>query len=181
VAPIAKLVTGKLAVASASEFLECFGGAGYVEDTGLPRLLRDAQVLPIWEGTTNVLAVDVIRALSKAPDLGAIVLARLDEATAQASTLRLAGAVDGLMAARYKLTDGLPAATADPHGEAMHAGARELALTIGHALAGALLVEHAAATGDEPTKVAADLWGRSRLAADDIAVDAHRAFDMLCA
>ena len=39
----------------ASEALESFGGAGYVEDTGLPALLRDAQVLPIWEGTTNVL------------------------------------------------------------------------------------------------------------------------------
>jgi alkylation response protein AidB-like acyl-CoA dehydrogenase len=181
VAPIAKLVTGKLAVASASEYLECFGGAGYVEDTGLPRLLRDAQVLPIWEGTTNVLAVDVVRAMSKAPDLGRMILARLDEATAQASTLRLAGAVDGLMAARYKLTDHLPAAIADPHGEAVLAGARELALTIGHALAGALLVEHAAATSDEPSKVAADLWGRSRLAADDVAVDAHRSFDVLCA
>jgi len=46
VAPLAKLLTGKLAVASASEYLECFGGAGYVEDTGIPRLLRDAQVLP---------------------------------------------------------------------------------------------------------------------------------------
>jgi acyl-CoA dehydrogenase len=34
-----------------------FGGAGYVEDTGLPALLRDSQVLPIWEGTTNVLAL----------------------------------------------------------------------------------------------------------------------------
>src|SRR5262249_1436821 len=43
--PIAKLVTGKQAVATASEALEAFGGAGYVEDTGLPRLLRDAQVL----------------------------------------------------------------------------------------------------------------------------------------
>lgn len=52
VATLAKLTTGRLAVASASEYLECFGGAGYVEDTGIPRLLRDAQVLPIWEGTT---------------------------------------------------------------------------------------------------------------------------------
>ena len=59
VTPLAKLTTGKQAVALASEALECFGGAGYVEDTGLPRLLRDAQVLPIWEGTTNVLALDV--------------------------------------------------------------------------------------------------------------------------
>ena len=44
--PIAKLTTGKQAVVVASEVLEAFGGAGYVEDTGLPRLLRDAQVLP---------------------------------------------------------------------------------------------------------------------------------------
>ena len=40
--------------------IESFGGAGYVEDTGLPQLLRDAQVLPIWEGTTNVLSLDAL-------------------------------------------------------------------------------------------------------------------------
>lgn len=63
--PIMKLTTGKQAVAVLSEALECFGGAGYVEDTGLPRLLRDGQVLPIWEGTTNVLSLDTLRALGK--------------------------------------------------------------------------------------------------------------------
>ena len=52
--PVMKLTTAKQAVAVASEVLESFGGAGYVEDTGLPVLLRDSQVLPIWEGTTNV-------------------------------------------------------------------------------------------------------------------------------
>ena len=46
-----------------SEVLEAFGGAGYVEDTGLPMLLRDAQVFSIWEGTTNVLALDALRAI----------------------------------------------------------------------------------------------------------------------
>ncbi|WP_250625370.1 acyl-CoA dehydrogenase family protein [Pinirhizobacter soli] len=61
--PAAKAWTGKLAVRVASEALECFGGAGYIEDTGLPQLLRDAQVYPIWEGTTNVLALDLMRAL----------------------------------------------------------------------------------------------------------------------
>jgi acyl-CoA dehydrogenase len=61
--PIMKLTTGKQAVMVASEILECFGGAGYIEDTGLPVLLRDCQVLPIWEGTTNVLALDTLRAL----------------------------------------------------------------------------------------------------------------------
>ena len=67
--PVAKLYTAKQAVAVASEALECFGGAGYIEDTGLPRLLRDAQVLSIWEGTTNVLSLDVLRAMEKADAL----------------------------------------------------------------------------------------------------------------
>jgi hypothetical protein len=61
--PLAKLQTAKQAVAVASEALEGFGGAGYVEDTGLPVWLRDAQVLPIWEGTTNVLSLDTLRAV----------------------------------------------------------------------------------------------------------------------
>ncbi|MGA8051963.1 MAG: acyl-CoA dehydrogenase family protein, partial [Burkholderiales bacterium] len=62
--PVAKLLTGRQSVAVLSEVLEAFGGAGYVEDTGLPMLLRDAQVFPIWEGTTNVLALDTLRAIA---------------------------------------------------------------------------------------------------------------------
>jgi len=61
--PLAKLWTGRLAVRVASETCEAFGGAGYIENTGIPQLLRDAQVFPIWEGTTNVLALDALRAL----------------------------------------------------------------------------------------------------------------------
>jgi len=151
-----------------------------VEDTGLPRLLRDAQVLPIWEGTTNVLSVDVLRALHKDPGAGAAFIARLDAATSQASSMLIGGAVDGLRAARFFLTDALPAATADPRSEEVVAGARHLALTMGYALALALMVEHAAATDDEATKVACELWGRARLTADETAVDAHRMFDVLC-
>jgi putative acyl-CoA dehydrogenase len=63
--PVVKLYTARQAIATASEVLEAFGGAGYIEDTGLPRLLRDAQVLSIWEGTTNVLSFDVLRAIEK--------------------------------------------------------------------------------------------------------------------
>jgi alkylation response protein AidB-like acyl-CoA dehydrogenase len=62
---LTKLYTAKQAVACASEAIEAFGGAGYMEDTGIARLLRDAQVLPIWEGTTNVLALDTLRVLGK--------------------------------------------------------------------------------------------------------------------
>jgi len=63
--PILKLWTAKESVRVASEVCEGFGGAGYIEDTGVPGLLRDAQVFSIWEGTTNVLALDFLRALRK--------------------------------------------------------------------------------------------------------------------
>lgn len=63
--PIVKLYTAKKCTMIASEALECFGGAGYVENTGIPRLLRDAQVFSIWEGTTNVLALDFLRVCEK--------------------------------------------------------------------------------------------------------------------
>jgi putative acyl-CoA dehydrogenase len=63
--PILKLYTAKKAIQISSEVVEMFGGAGYVEDTGLPRLLRDAQVFAIWEGTTNVLSLDMLRAFER--------------------------------------------------------------------------------------------------------------------
>ncbi|KAM6422824.1 acyl-CoA dehydrogenase family member 11-like isoform 2-T3 [Liasis olivaceus] len=63
--PIIKLYTAKQAVAVVSEGLECFGGQGFMEDTGLAVALRDSQVLTIWEGTTNVLSLDVLRSVLK--------------------------------------------------------------------------------------------------------------------
>jgi alkylation response protein AidB-like acyl-CoA dehydrogenase len=70
--PLVKLWTGKMAVNLCSEALECFGGAGYIEDTGLPVLLRDAQVYAIWEGTTNVLSLDSLRALGSNDSFAAL-------------------------------------------------------------------------------------------------------------
>src|SRR6185503_5701358 len=63
--PIAKAVTGKLAVPCVSEAMELVGGNGYIEDWPMARLLRDAQVLPIWEGTTNILVLDALRVARK--------------------------------------------------------------------------------------------------------------------
>jgi alkylation response protein AidB-like acyl-CoA dehydrogenase len=63
--PIVKAVTGKLAVPCVSEAMELIGGNGYIEESPLPRLLRDAQVLPIWEGTTNILVLDALRVARK--------------------------------------------------------------------------------------------------------------------
>lgn len=63
--PLAKLYTAKTNMIWTSELVESFGGAGYVEDTGIPRFLRDSQVLTIWEGTTNVLSLDCLRAIQR--------------------------------------------------------------------------------------------------------------------
>src|SRR6266849_946481 len=59
--PIVKAVTGKLAVPCVSEAMELIGGNAYIEESPLPRMLRDAQVLPIWEGTTNIMVLDALR------------------------------------------------------------------------------------------------------------------------
>jgi len=50
------------------EALECLGGNGYVEDSGLPRLYRDAPLNSIWEGSGNVQALDILRTLRREPD-----------------------------------------------------------------------------------------------------------------
>ena len=171
VAPLAKLVTGKLAVSSASEYLECFGGAGYVEDTGLPRLLRDAQVLPIWEGTTNVLAVDVLRAFGGAK----LILDRVNEAVGTATGT----AAETLVAARDRLAAEI--ATIDPRADRALAGARGLALRLGYALAAALLYEHAAWSGDDADTLVAALWTQRWLGGADIATAVAEQFDQLAA
>ncbi|MCU4753973.1 acyl-CoA dehydrogenase family protein [Halobacteria archaeon AArc-curdl1] len=63
--PISKARTGRMAVDTASYAMEIQGGNGYVNDFVTNRLLRDAQVLPIWEGTENILSLDVLRALER--------------------------------------------------------------------------------------------------------------------
>ncbi|MGH8190814.1 MAG: acyl-CoA dehydrogenase family protein, partial [Rhodanobacteraceae bacterium] len=63
--PLAKLWICKLGVHIASETVEAIGGIGYLEDSGIPLLLRDAQVFPIWEGASNVQALDFLRALAR--------------------------------------------------------------------------------------------------------------------
>ncbi|HEX9161362.1 MAG TPA: acyl-CoA dehydrogenase family protein [Thermoanaerobaculia bacterium] len=63
--PVVKAITGKLAVPCVSECMELIGGNGYIEEWPMARLLRDAQVLPIWEGTTNILVLDMLRVARK--------------------------------------------------------------------------------------------------------------------
>ncbi len=137
--PIAKLTTAKQAVAGTSEALECFGGAGYLEDTGLPALLRDAQVLPIWEGTTNVLALDVQRAMADGP---APLMLEVRRCRAQVREEGLARAAEGAVESAERAVRWL-AAAAQEGGEAVEAGARRFALTLGRALEVTLAASHA--------------------------------------
>jgi hypothetical protein len=164
---IAKLTTGRQAVAIASEVLEAHGGAGYLEDTGLPLLLRDSQVLPIWEGTTNVLALDALRALAhdgvglatlrqKAADIAA---GTRDAALVEVSRVALA-AIDRALRWVQETVDR----------PALEAGARRFAQTLGRALALALLVEQAQWSLDEESN------GRARMAARRFA---HTPIDLL--
>jgi alkylation response protein AidB-like acyl-CoA dehydrogenase len=148
--PLVKLVTAKDAVAHASEVVEAFGGAGYIEDTGVPRLLRDAQVLPIWEGTTNVLSLD----LARAERTGQAVSALLEdlEALHRPPAGRPAGGErDGGLARAGDLAGrSLEAvakelrAFAELDDAAVEANLRGFALRLGRTTAAVLLAAHAA-------------------------------------
>ena len=137
---LTKLTTGRQAVAVASEVLEAHGGAGYVEDTGLPVLLRDSQVLPIWEGTTNVLSLDALRAIAADKRTLASLRSTVQQSVqaVRDEHLRAAGQVAeaAVTQAAEWLQDG-------PDPVVLEAGARRLALTLGRALALARLVNHA--------------------------------------
>jgi putative acyl-CoA dehydrogenase len=65
---VAKYHVCKRAAGHAAESLECLGGNGFVEDSGLPQLYRDAPLNGIWEGSGNVAALDVLRSAVKEPD-----------------------------------------------------------------------------------------------------------------
>ena len=138
--PIAKLVTGKQAVAVTSEAIEACGGAGYVEDTGLPRVLADAQVLPIWEGTTNVLSLDTLRALGKGGAHEAL-HAEIEGACAAAKDKGLALPVQATRSALEHATSWVRTTMAQS--DRFEAGARRFALTLGRSLELALLCAHA--------------------------------------
>jgi putative acyl-CoA dehydrogenase len=65
---VSKYWVCKRSPAHAAEALECLGGNGYVEDSGMPRLYREAPLMSIWEGSGNVAALDTLRALARQPE-----------------------------------------------------------------------------------------------------------------
>ncbi|HLM55840.1 MAG TPA: acyl-CoA dehydrogenase family protein [Pyrinomonadaceae bacterium] len=146
--PLMKLTTGRAAVAAASETLEAFGGAGYVEDTGLPVLLRDAQVLSIWEGTTNVLSLDALRAIGAGGEPLSELMSEAGRLAAEVRDARLAGAARLSLRSIEHAAAWLKEASAAGR-VFVEAGARRFALTLGRAFALALLASHAQWSLDE--------------------------------
>ncbi len=90
--PAAKFWICKRAPAVTAEALECLGGNGYVEDSGLPRLYRDAPLNSIWEGSGNVTALDLLRALHRAPQTAPQLLAEVGQAAGADARLDAAAA-----------------------------------------------------------------------------------------
>ncbi len=141
VTPLAKACTARQLMSVMPEIVEVFGGAGYVEDTGIPRLLRDAQVLPIWEGTTNVLSLDALRALTDAETCHAFehALQTLVHAAKTPALVTLgAHAIETTKVAFTHLREASEQGRA-----ATEASARGIALTLARSLELALLVRHA--------------------------------------
>src|SRR5208283_4288900 len=77
---VGKYWTCKRAPNHAFEALECHGGAGYVEETGMPRLYREAPLASIWEGSGNVISLDVLRALARAPRALEVYIEEIEQA-----------------------------------------------------------------------------------------------------
>jgi putative acyl-CoA dehydrogenase len=78
--PVLKYWTCKRAPAHAVEALECLGGNGYVEESGMPRLFRESPLASIWEGSGNVQCLDVLRAMARSPQSVEVLLSEVAEA-----------------------------------------------------------------------------------------------------
>ncbi len=139
--PLAKLWTGKLAVAIASETCECIGGVGYLEDSGIPQLLRDAQVWPIWEGASNVQALDFLRALRAAGGLQPLLSAQRT-ILSQVQAPELEACARAAREAATRIAEWLQKASTGER-ERLEAGGRELAFGLARMLALSLLARHA--------------------------------------
>ncbi len=117
----------KRATPHAAEALECLGGNGYVEESGMPRLYREAPLMGIWEGSGNVSALDTLRAMATRPECVEVLFDELAKSTGQDA--RLDSHVAKL---RTQLGDL----------ESIQYRARQVAEDICLALQGALLVRH---------------------------------------
>jgi putative acyl-CoA dehydrogenase len=141
---VSKYWTCKRAIAVVAEALECHGGNGYVEESIMPRLYREAPLNSIWEGSGNVNALDVLRAMDREPDSVMAFIAEVEEARGSDPNLDRA-----IVELKKQLSNGA----------GVEAGARRLVERMAVVLEGSLLVHH----GDPAV---ADAFCASRLGGD---------------
>jgi putative acyl-CoA dehydrogenase len=141
---VGKYWTCKRAPNHAFEALECLGGNGYVEESGMPRLYREAPLASIWEGSGNVMSLDVLRALTRSPRSLEVFFHEVEQARG----------ADARLDARVQQLKGQ---FADP--ETLEVRARRVVEGMALCLQGSLLVRHAPAA-------VADAFCASRLAGD---------------
>lgn len=155
--PVAKLASARWAVAGTAEAMESLGGVGYCEDSGLPAVVRNAHVLPIWEGTTNVLALDLLRAEVKANSATAL----LEDAVATAERVQDHSAVRTTCQAILQAAGELSRRAASfSSQEEAEAGARSLAMGAAATYACARLVLQGAWASDRGAPRTAALAAR---------------------
>jgi putative acyl-CoA dehydrogenase len=141
---VGKYWTCKRAPNHAFEALECLGGNGYVEESGMPRLYREAPLASIWEGSGNVMSLDVLRALTRSPRSLEVFLDEVEQA--QGADARLDARVQDLKGQ-----------FADP--ATLETRARRVVESMALCLQGSLLVRNAPAA-------VADAFCASRLAGE---------------
>ena len=143
--PVLKYWICKRAPWHAAESLECLGGNGYAEESGMPRLFRESPLMSIWEGSGNVQCLDALRAMVKEPESTEFLFSEIDEASGSDPRLD-------------RFTEGLKRdITSSP--ETLESRARKVVEGMALAFQGSLLVRY----GD---RTVADAFCASRLDGD---------------
>ena len=156
--PLAKFWVCKRAPFMIAEALECLGGNGYVEESGMPLLLRESPLNSIWEGSGNLNALDLLRALSGGPEAIEAWMAEVGEVRGANRSLDIA--IEDVLTSLSDLSD-------------LERRARRLAARMAQCLQGALLVR------DSPAEIA-DAWCASRLGGDWAGTFGTMARDVEC-
>ena len=168
--PVIKLFTAKLTTYFVQEAQELFGGFGYVNDTGLGSALADCQVNAIWEGTSNILSLDLLRAVFKHPEGIQIFLkdaaSRIKNMSKELNIAPPGSIPNDVSASIEKLSGSfkeiekyfISLSIAKQQTELVEANARNLAYFLGHAVASLLLWEHSFATKQRLDFEAARRW-----------------------
>eukprot|EP01098_Paradermamoeba_levis_P006683 TRINITY_DN2772_c0_g1_i2.p1 TRINITY_DN2772_c0_g1~~TRINITY_DN2772_c0_g1_i2.p1 ORF type:complete len:638 (-),score=197.22 TRINITY_DN2772_c0_g1_i2:144-1802(-) len=155
--PLSKLYTAREATIFVSECMESLGGTGYMEDaTNIPAMFRDQQVNSIWEGTTNIISLDVLRAASKHKgiwDIYSSAVERNVSNSPQELTSQKAAVLSHLSAIRG-LIQQMPKGGV----EMMEGNARDFSFYVASTFVASLLIQHAKWSGEAKDFLTAKRW-----------------------